>query len=417
MIGLLLAVMMVLLAACGGNTSSNSGKSDSGSPAPAASPSAAPADSGNAGGAEKKPIKIGMMVDTSGPLAISGQSEIDGLKLYLDSIGYQIDGHKVEVVYEDDGSNPQTALRKYRKLVTSDKIDILVAPVSSAVLYALRDEVEKDKLPMIDVNAAGNELSWSKKSDYVYRISISNWQNGTAGVDYLIKNVGKKAFTIGPDFPAGHEVLASFKHEFEKAGGKVVAEVFPKMGTNDFASYLTQIAEAKPDFVFGFIPDASGIQFLKQYHEFGLEKSVKLTGTLEFADTLEMLPAADAAVGLIAATPYTPWLDNAVNKKFVEAHQKAYGKLPNFFTMEGYDSAIVIEKAVKEAGSADAAALIKVLPGITFDSPRGTIKIDPATHNPIQNFYVGEVVKQDGNNTFKVLETIKEVGMPDQPVK
>lgn len=418
MIGLLLAVMMVLLAACGGGTSNNAGQSEtknSAAPTETAQSSAAPTDSNKASGETKEPIKIGVLVDTSGPLALLGQSEIEGLKLYLDGIGNEIDGRKVEVIYEDTGANPQTALRKYRKLVVSDKVNLLVGPISSAVIYALRDEIEKDKIPLVDINAAANGISWDKKSDYIYRISISNWQNGSASAKYLVDNVGKTAYAIGPDFPAGHEVIESFKQAFEEAGGKVIAEAFPKLGTNDFATYLTQIAEKKPDLVFIFLPDASGIQFMKQYSDFGLQKTVKLTSTLESIDTLEMIPAGDAAVGLIAATPYTPWLDNAVNKKFVEAYQKAHSKLPNFFTMEGYDSGAVIEKAVKQAGGTDAQAIIQALKGITFDSPRGTITIDPKTNNPIQSFYIGEVVKQDGNNIIKVLETIKDVTMPDQP--
>lgn len=90
-----------------------------------------------------------------------------------------------------------------------------------------------------------------------------------------------------------------------------------------------------------------------------------------------------------------------------------YNKLPNTFSVQGYDSALIIDKAIKEAGSVDTEELVKVLKGISFDSPRGPITIDPKTNNPIQNFYIVENVKKDGQVVPEVIETIENVTMPE----
>lgn len=197
-------------------------------------------------------------------------------------------------------------------------------------------------------------------------------------------------------------------------GGKVVKEIYPKLGTNDFATYLTDVAQVKPELVFTFMTGSDGIRFVQQYNDFGLKGKIPLSGPMEFGDQLILEPTGEAAEGIISGILYSPWLENEENKKFVEAYQEKYGKLPNTFSVGGYDSAKVIDIAIKEAGSTNAEDLIKVLKGISFDSPRGPITIDPKTNNPIQNFYIAKNTKKDNQIVPEVLETVEKVTMPEK---
>ncbi|ATY86569.1 ABC transporter substrate-binding protein [Kyrpidia spormannii] len=356
-----------------------------------------------------------MILSATGTFAPLTESIRNGFQLYLDQHNGMLGGRKVEIKFEDDQEDPQVALRKYRQLVSSDKVDILVGPISSAVAYALRDGVEKDKIVLIDPNAAANDLSWKQKSDYIYRVSFSNWQNGSSVAKYIAQNIGKSAVTIAPDYPAGREVIQAFKAAFEASGGKVVKELYPKLGTNDFATYLTTIAQTKPDVVYSFETGSDGIRFVKQYADFGLKGKIPLTGTLELGDNLILDPAGDAAEGIISGVLYTPWLENNVNQTFVTSYQKKYNKLPNIFAVDGYDAAQVIDLAITKAGSTRSDDLIKVLKGISFNSPRGPVTIDPKTNNPIENFYVAKNVKLDGKIVPQVSQTIPNVTMPETP--
>jgi branched-chain amino acid transport system substrate-binding protein len=392
-LSVLFITIMLILSGCSGSAVSNSKSNSSG---------------------EKDTIKIGVILSSTGTFAPLAESIKNGFNLYLEENDNKLGGKKVEIKFEDDEANPQVALRKYRQLVKNEKVDILVGPISSAVAYALRDEVEKDKIILIDANAAGNDLSWSKKSDYIYRLSFSNWQNGSSAGEYLAKNVGKTAVAIAPDYPAGKEVVSAFKEAFEAAGGKVVKEIYPKLGTNDFATYLTDVAQVKPELVFTFMAGSDGIRFVQQYNDFGLKGKIPLSGPMEFGDQLILEPTGEAAEGIISGILYSPWLENEENKKFVEAYQEKYGKLPNTFSVGGYDSAKVIDIAIKEAGSTNAEDLIKVLKGISFDSPRGPITIDPKTNNPIQNFYIAKNTKKDNQIVPEVLETAEKVTMPEK---
>lgn len=389
-LSLILVVTMMILSACSGSTTGN-----------------------ESAASDVETIKIGLLLSQTGTFAPLSESIKNGFDLYLEQHDNKLGGRKVEIVYEDDEANPQVALRKYNKLVTSDKVNLLVGPISSAVVYALRDQVEKDKIILIDANAAGNDLSWSQKSDYVYRISFSNWQNGSSAASYLADNIGKTAIAIAPDYPAGKEVISAFKSAFEASGGTVVKEIYPKLGTNDFATYMTEITQTKPDLVYTFMAGSDGIRFVQQYSDFGLKGKTPLAGPMEFGDQLIIEPTGDATEGIVAGIIYSPWLENDENKQFVEAYKKKYNKLPNAFSVQGYDSAQVINKAIEEAGSMDTEELVKVLKGISFESPRGPITIDPKTNNPIQNFYIVENVKKDNQIVPEILETIEKVTMPE----
>lgn len=397
-IGAMLLLIMMILSGCG-----NSGGSGDAS------------QEGNAsqGDASEEKLKIGFILSDSGTFAPLSENIKNGFKLYLEQNDNKLGGREVELIFEDDEANPQVALRKYKNLVGSEKVNFLVGPISSSVVYALRDEVEKDKTILIDANAAGNDLAWDQRSDYVIRTSFSNWQNGSSAGPYIANNIGKTAVVIAPDYPAGQEVASAFKESFEAAGGKVVKEIYPELGTNDFATYLTDASQINPDVVYAFFTGSDGIRFVQQYSDFGLKGKIPLTGPMEFGDLLILEPAGDSAEGIVSGIIYSPWIDNESNKQFVEAYQQMYDKLPNTFSVQGYDSALIIDQAIKEAGSVDTEELVKVLKGISFDSPRGPITIDPKTNNPIQNFYIVENVKKDNQVVPEVIETIENVTMPE----
>lgn len=366
----------------------------------------------NSGEESSDKIKIGVLLSFTGTFAPLSESIQDGFQLYLNQNDNKLGGREVEIITKDVEEDPKTALNKYRQLVQGEGVDILVGPISSSVAYALRDKVDQDEMVLLDPNAAANDLSWERKSDYVYRTSFSNWQNGHAAAEYIYDNIGKKAVAIAPDYAAGEEVVSSFKNAYEEAGGEVIEEMYPELGTNDFATYLTKIQKLDPDVVYSFATGSDAINFIKQYDSFGLKGKIPLTGTLEYGDGLVTEPTGESSEDVISGINYSPKLENEVNEKFVDDYKAEYDKLPNIFSVEGFDTAQVIDQAVTEAGSTDSGELVKALKGISFDSPRGPITIDPETNNPIQNFYIGKNVMEDEGIVPEVLETIEDVEMP-----
>lgn len=412
---LLLFILILSFATACGNSApaaNNSGGNASESNSQQSASANAGKDSGG-----KEPVKIGAILSFSGTFAPLSESIKTGMEMYFQERNNEIAGRPIKIKYEDDEANPQVALRKYRQLVDSEKVDLLVGPISSAVVYALRDPIDKDKKLLIDANAAANDISWDKKSDYIYRTSISNWQDGHAAGEYYAQHIGKTAVTIGPDYPAGHETIEAFVDGFEKNGGKIVKQLFPKLGESDFATYITQISQTKPELVFAFLPGTDGIRFIQQYQQFGLKGKIPLTSSAEFGDPLITEPAGDAAEGIISVVHYNAAVQNEKNKAFVENFKKKYNRTPNYYDVYGYDSAKVIYEAITKTNSVKSDDLIKVIKGISFDSPRGKLQMDPKTNNLIQNMYVVKNVKKDGKIVQEVIETIKDVALPESPAK
>lgn len=409
---LILLTFMLLLVGCGGKDSGKSAEPANSEPAKS---SAAPESQAKTADAE--PIKIGVLLSASGPFAGLGEEVKNGFKLYLEKNNNMLAGRNIEVIYEDSEGNPQTALRKLRKLTMDNKVNFILGPDDSSTLYALRDEVDKSKLIMLDPIAAGNGISWDKKSNYIYRLSFSNWQGGSAGT-YGAESLGKKAIVIASDYPGGDEGLSAFKGSYEADGGQIVKEFRPKLGTQDYATYINQMSQIDANFVYCFLVGSDSIRFLKQVQEMGLKDKFKLISSFSFGEITVVNAAGEAAEGAMSATPYSPWLDTNLNKDFVSAYQKKYNVLPTNQSVAGYDIGHVIDIVVQKTGSLQSDEVAKVLNGLSLESPRGPITLDPVTHNPIQNFYITKAVKKDNAMVLDVLKTYEKVQMPaEAPAK
>lgn len=371
-------------------------------------------ESGGGGGGES--VRIGALLSSTGVYATLGESIRNGFELYLKENDGKLGGMDAEVLYEDDEGDPQVALRGYRQLVDRDRVDILVTPISSTVALALVDQIERDRILTINPNAAANALSLDKKSDYVYRVSYSNYQLGTPGAAYIAENVGKTAVALAPDYPAGQETLPAFVAAYEEAGGEVLKEIFPPLGNSDYATYLTQIRQAEPEVVWAFFAGADAVTFAKQYRQFGLAEEVQFTGMNTWSDPLLTGAVGDAAEGIISATQWIPALDNEANARFVEGYREEYDQEPNQFSVFGYDSAQVIARGIEDAGSKESDALSDAIRGISFQSPRGEITIDPETNNPRQNYVMTRNVKKGEEVVPEVQEEIGDFSMPTENV-
>lgn len=399
-VSLLLVVLLMFLTACGSNGNTASNSKDANSPDPNNS----------------KPIKIGALLTLSGAFASAGDGIKQGIDLALEMNNNMIGNRKVEVVYEDDENNPQVSLRKLNKLIDSDKIDILIGGVTSTVVYAIADTVQQNKLPFIIINAGANDVSWDKKSDYIYRSSFSNYQYGSGAGTLIAKNVAKKLFVVAQDYPAGHEQADAVEREFKAAGGTDIQIAYPKVGANDYATYMTQIAEYKPDAVYTTFGGSDGVRFAVQYGSFGFKGKIPLISQVadEELNSQEIMKALD---GEYFYSSYYTDMPGEANKKFVEAYKKKYGKVPTNYMELGYDSSQMVVKAIEKAGSTKSDDLVKQLKEVSIDSPKGNLVMDQKTHNPVVNLHLLKYVVKDGKVSYQLVQTVEKVSMPEKNPK
>lgn len=357
--------------------------------------SAAAAATASAAPPPAPPLKVGLLLPYTGVYAVLGESITQGMELVFARENWQVARRKVELIKEDDEMKPPVGLRKTSKLIDSDKVDILTGPVHSGILMGMRDTVHNSKTILIVSNAGADAITRGRCSKWIFRASFSNWQPNEPMGGWVAKNVAKKVFLVAPNYQAGKDMLGAFKESFEPAGGKVVAEDYPKLGETDYAPYLTKIRQSGAKAVYAFFSGSDAVNFVKQFDQFGLKKNVKLCGA-GFLTEPDVLPAqGNSALGIITGHFYTPVLENPTNQKFVkEFRDKFDDKTPDGFACQGYDTAEVIVRAVKavDGNTQDKDKLVDAIAKVEFDSPRGRFRFDPATHNVIQPFvYVREV--------------------------
>jgi len=365
--------------------------------------------------AQAKPLRVGVLAPLSGVYASLGTNKINGIKMFFNEQNMSVAGTKIELVIEDTEAKPQEGLRKARKLVEQDNVDVLLGVISSAIGYGLKEYVNRAKKVWVTTGAAADGIfKKANNNPYAYRASLSVYQANEPMGTWMAEKGFKRVFVTGPDYAMGREAIVAFEKTFKVKGGERVGEVYAPLGTNDFAPYLTEIKRVNPDVVYASYAGSDAVRFVQQFAAFGLKNSIKLAGYgyLAEEDTFEAQGAA--AVGVYTALNWAYGIDTPANKAFVANYRKTYNAIPTVDSVAGYVGAQVVWNAFKKLGGKvpDQEALSKAVLETKIDTPRGPISFDPDTRNLIQNIYIREAVKEGSEIHNKVLATFEAVRDP-----
>jgi len=351
-------------------------------------------------------IKIGVIVTLSGSAAVLGQQARDGFVLAIKDIGSKMAGRDVEVVAIDDELKPDAAVIKVKGLLERDKVDFVVGPIFSNILQAIHKPVVDSKTFLISPNAGPSSYAGKECSRFFYVTSYQNDQ-----VHEILGKVAqdrgyKRVYLLIPNYQAGRDSAAGFKLDYK---GEIVEESYMPLGTLDFQPELSKIASLKPDAVFTFMPGGMGVNLVKQYRQAGLADSIPVLSAFTVDEST--LPAQqDAAIGMFGGADWAPNLDNPQNKKFVASYEATYNSVPGTYAMQGYDTAMLIDSAVKavKGDLSDKDALSAALKKADFTSLRGGFKFNTNGY-PIQDFYLTKVAKRpDGKFQTEIVQKVFE---------
>jgi len=357
---------------------------------------------GSAAAQEK--LKIGVIVTTSGPPAALGAQVRDGFALAVKDLGGKMGGREVEIVNVDDELKPDGAVIKVKGLLERDKVDFVVGPIFSNILQAIHKPVTENKTFLISPNAGAASYAGKDCSPFFYVTSYQNDQ-----VHQVLGKVAqdrgyKRMYLMVPNYQAGRDSVAGFKLDFK---GEIVEETYLPLNTIDFQPELTKINSLKPDAVFTFMPGGLGVNLVKQYRQAGLADRIPVLSAFTVDEST--LPAQqDAAVGMFGGANWAPNLDNPQSRKFVAAYEAAYNMVPGTYAMQGYDTAMLIDSAVKavKGDLSNKEAVSAALKKADFTSLRGGFKFN-ANGYPIQNFYLTKVAKRpDGKFQTEIVEKV-----------
>ena len=355
-------------------------------------------------------VKIGFISTFSGPQAAIGEDMRRSVDLAVEHLGGKMAGEPIQIIYEDDQFKPDVGKQKSEKLVQQDKVDFVSGYIWSNVLLAsLKTVVDEGDTILIGANAGPSQIAGPLCNKNFFSTSWQNDQTPMAMGEYLNEKSVKNLYLMGPNYAAGKDMLAGLKLTYK---GKIVGEDYTKWpGQLDFSAELAKIAQVKPDGIFIFYPGAHGVQFLKQYVQAGLNKTIPLYQVFSI-DAITLPQQGEMALGTLGAQEWVNDLPNEQNKRYVADFKKKYGVYPSYYGAQSYDAIMLIDSAV-EALKGDLKDKAKVRAEImkaNFKSLRGGFKFN-TNHFPIQNFYIQETVKDaDGKMTVKTIATAVKDG-------
>jgi branched-chain amino acid transport system substrate-binding protein len=351
-------------------------------------------------------LKIGIITTLSGPPAVIGQQQRNGFLLAVKTLGGKLGGREAEVIVQDDELKPDLAVSKVKTLIDRDKVDFVVGPVFSNILTSIMKPIADEKVFLISANAGTSNLAGKDCNPFLFVTSYQNDQVHEVLGKYAQDTGIKKVFLIAPNYQAGKDSLAGFKHYFK---GEVLDEVYVPLGTPDYSAELAKLADAKPDALFAFLPGGMGVNFVKQFRQAGLADKIAFLSAFT-VDEANLPAQQDAALGFFGGANWAPNLDTPQNKAFVAAYEKEYGAVPGTYAFQAYDAALLIDSAVKQVGGnlADKDALRAALAKADFQSLRGAFKFN-TNHYPIQDFYLVKVAKRpDGKYQTEIAKKMFE---------
>ncbi|HZT24341.1 MAG TPA: ABC transporter substrate-binding protein [Pseudolabrys sp.] len=344
-------------------------------------------------------IKIGLILPYSGQFADVATQMDDGIKLYMKEHGDSAAGKKIEIIRKDTGGiAPPVAKRLAQELVTRDKVDIIAGFALTPNALAAADVASEAKKLMVVMNAATAIIT--TKSPYIVRTSftvpqlnqtLGHWAEATAGI--------KKAYTMVTDYGPGIDAEAAFQKGFKGAGGDIVGSVRMAVANPDFSAYVQRAKDLNPEAIFVMIPGgAQPGAFGKALAERGVDpQKTKVMGQMEITDEHALASMGDVAIGMITSGHYDYNHKSKMNEEFVKTYNADFHRNPDFFSVGGYDGMHLIYAALgKTKGKADGDSLVNAAKGMSWESPRGPMSIDPETRDVVQTVYVRKVEKVNG---------------------
>src|SRR5712691_1569800 len=369
----------------------------------------------------KTPIKVGVLTPFTGPLAPMARDIADGARFYVDEVNGEMVGRKVELIVEDYEFKSAVALTKTKKLVERDRVHVVVGVILSAAALAMKDYIHAQQVPfIISGYAVAEPLMMEKPSPYVFRTTFGASQVPTPLAQYVYDKLqARTAIVIGADTVGAIELVMAFARAFEAAGGKVVQELYPPIGTTDFGPYISRLRR-DVDVVATLLGGADGVRFIKQYEEFGLKGKIQVVDTAPGITDVPVLPASGpSALGMYVSQAYVYTIDTPRNRQFVQAFRAKFGRDPGGAAESTYVALAAIHQALTATGGniEEKPKFLEALRQMDMEAPRGHIRFD-RYQNVITDVTITRIAKVGDQIVPVVVETIREVdqflGMPPE---
>jgi branched-chain amino acid transport system substrate-binding protein len=358
-------------------------------------------------------VKIGLIMAYSGQFSDTAAQMDNAIKLYIKQHGDTVAGKKIELIRKDTGGpSPDIAKRLAQELVVRDHVDIIAGFTLTPEAFGAADVSASGKKLMVVMNAATSAIT--TKSPYIVRTSLTIPQLQTAFGDWAYKSGIRKVYTMVAGYGPGIDAEVAFIKGFKDAGGTVLGSVRMPVANPDFSAFVQRAKDLNPEAIFVWIPGGTQpAAFAKALEQRGIDpRKIKVLGQGELTFDAPLQSIGYSGLGIITTLHYDWAHDSKMNKDFVAAYNADYHRNPDVYSIGGWDGMHLIYEALKKTkGDTDGDKLIEAAKGMQWESPRGTIEIDPRTRDIVQTIYIRRLEIENGklqNVEIDKFENVKD---------
>jgi len=323
-----------------------------------------------------EPIRVGVTASLTGAYAVPGSNLLAGLKMWAHDVNARgaLLGREVEIVSYDDQSDPATSARLYEKLISDDRVDLLIGPYASDVTLAASEVAEGHGFPMVSGSASATDI-WSRGYRNIFQVDTP----ADRYMDLLIESASNAGLTTialayaNSDFP--REVARGVRARAGAAGIKIVFDKEYIEDSVDFTELVLRIKETRPDLVIGGTYLNDSIAFVREAKRQNFSpKALAFTvgpALIEFGEALG--PDADGILGVVS------WMRSGnvpMSYDFSFRYKEMTGHNAGAHAAYGYAAGQVLEAAVRLADSLDRNAIRTQLQEMKFGSLLGRYRVD-----------------------------------------
>ena len=353
-------------------------------------------------------IKLGVVLPLTGEFQIYGQQGLNGARLAVDEINRAggVLGRPLELIVQDNQTNPSEAARLSRELIQLDDVFALLGPVSSVARNAVLEVAERYKVPLF----YGIDYEGGSYSRYLFCYSAIPDHYVKPLVPYLMDTSGSRFYVFGYDYVWPHEIARSIDRSVTAHGGVVEGIEFTPFGAKDYTATLQRLKASGADNLMLILPGPDGFDFLQQFSQFDFERPVKVMAFAADENYLTAVPA-EQLEGVITALHFFNSLDSSVAQAFVQRYQQALAgrSVATYSSKAHYDLIYLLKHALETAGTVDREALIDAISGQTLYSGADQITLRSDHHVDLP-MYLAEY--QQGQ--LNIIEKLGVISPQDQ---
>lgn len=340
------------------------------------------------------PIKLGSLLDGTGTIGLEGSRMAQTTQYAVDVLnkaGGLLD-RPIQLVSYDTQSNMQLYSQYAQQLILRDRVDVVQGGITSASREAIRPTLDRFKtLYFYNTQYEGGVCDHN-----VFCTGTTPSQTVSHVVAYALKNWGKKCYIIAADYNYGHITSQWVKKYLTDGGASAVAIDFFPLDVTNFASAISRIEQAQPDFVFSALVGANHSGFYRQWDAAGMKSKIPL-GSSVFGLGDELVAMDHSTTdGIVTSFGYYQDIDTPENAAFISGMQAKFGSGVNDLgelDSATYEGIMLWAAGVKKAGSVAQPAVIAALEsGISIEGPSGHVTMSPELHSTIRNAYLAKPV-------------------------